>query len=485
MTMSRPPGQFEESEGESRRREGHTPRKTAPLDASQIAAAVQELRQSEAPLRAVFENTSDAITILDDEGRKVDANRGASLLYGLPKEELLGRSFLDFISPKHREDARRLWREGLERGELKGEYEIIRADGECRDVEFSLKANFIPHYHLSVLHDITERKQAEAAVRQSEKQLFQFLEAVPVAIFVLGANGKPYYANKAAQHVLGRGIAPEASPEDLGEIYQVYIAGTDEEYPAERLPIVRALAGEKAEADDLVIHRPDGKVPLQVSASPIFGDDGQVLYAIAAFNDISDRRQVESILEELAVRDELTGLYNRRYMVRFLKEEAKRCLRNGHFTSLVLLDMDHFKAINDAHGHPAGDEVLRQAAQLIRGHIRDMDRAVRFGGEEMALILPETTDSGAFIVAERIRGAVSTHIFTHGDPGKDPLAISATISAGIACLPADAKSPEMLVAAADHALYEAKAQGRNRTVVFNKSLLKTTILKTTPLTEVE
>ncbi|MDQ6694886.1 MAG: diguanylate cyclase [Chloroflexota bacterium] len=445
----------------------------------------QRESEGEGLYQAVFENALNAVSILDDHGLMIDANRATTVLYGLRKEELLGMSFLDFVSHAHKEDAQRLWEEGLKKGELRGEYHITRANGECREVDFAFKANLMPGRHLSILRDITERKQTEARVRDSERRLFQFLEALPVAVFVLDAHGHPYYANETAQHVLGIGVAPEATPDKLGEVYQAYIAGTEQEYPPERMPIVRALAGEKSTIDDMEIRSPDGIIPLQVSASPIYDEQGQLIYAIAAFNDISDRRQYESILQDLAIRDDLTGLYNRRFMGSLLKDEATRCLRYGRLSSLILLDIDHFKAVNDTRGHLVGDEVLRQVAELVCHHVRAVDRVVRYGGEEIAIILPETTDSGAYTVAERIRQAVDAHPFTSIISGKQQPPISTTISAGVATFPGDANSVEALIAAADQALYNAKSEGRNRTVVFSKSPLRTTILKSTSLVEDE
>src|SRR5262245_59714645 len=126
-----------------------------------------------------------------------------------------------------------------------------------------------------------------------EAQLFQFLEGVPVGIFVLDRNGKPLYANRTSQRILGRGVAPDAGISELSETYRAHLAGTDVEYPPHRMPIVRALAGESSMVDDIEIHHPDRVVPIQVWAAPIHDLDGSIAYAIAAFTDISERRRAE------------------------------------------------------------------------------------------------------------------------------------------------------------------------------------------------
>jgi diguanylate cyclase (GGDEF)-like protein len=159
-------------------------------------------------------------------------------------------------------------------------------------------------------------------------------------------------------------------------------------------------------------------------------------------------------LEELSIKDTLTGAYNRRYFSLRLREELTRHERSGEPTSLVLLDVDHFKHINDRWGHQAGDEALRTLAGLLLNHSRKFTVVARLGGDEFAVLLPSTTKVGAETYAERIRGTVE------GVPGRFPL----SVSAGIASLPDDAASADDLVRAADAALYEAKAQGRNRVV---------------------
>ncbi len=120
---------------------------------------------------------------------------------------------------------------------------------------------------------------------------------------------------------------------------------------------------------------------------------------------------------------------------------------------------------------------------MVRSKLRTMDRAVRYGGEEIAVILPETSDSGAYVVAEHIRQAVAEHPFFHTTTGEHRPPISATVSAGVASFPSDANSVGALIDAADQALYDAKSEGRNRTIVFSKSPLRTAVLKTMPLVE--
>lgn len=185
---------------------------------------------------------------------------------------------------------------------------------------------------------------------------------------------------------------------------------------------------------------------------------GELGYLTRVFNDMVARlRASRKGLERLSVTDSLTGLSNRRRMLEILNTEVMRSRRHKHALSLVMIDVDHFKKYNDTYGHPAGDRVLMQVAEIIRETLRNGDQAARYGGEEFLVVLPETERTGAVDVANRLRTRLAEQRF-----GSDDVAI--TLSAGTASFPADGETSEEVVAAADAALYEAKREGRNRVV---------------------
>jgi two-component system cell cycle response regulator len=161
--------------------------------------------------------------------------------------------------------------------------------------------------------------------------------------------------------------------------------------------------------------------------------------------------------EALSVTDDLTRLYNSRYLNQVLRKETKRASRSGRPLSLLFLDLDGFKSINDNHGHLYGSRALVEAAAVIKGSARETDVVARFGGDEFALILPDTGGEGAFAVGERIRERIAAHGFL-ADAGFD---IHLTVSVGVATLPDAAASAEALVEAADMAMYRVKASGKN------------------------
>lgn len=183
-------------------------------------------------------------------------------------------------------------------------------------------------------------------------------------------------------------------------------------------------------------------------------------------NELSLQRQLDEIndlqlqLHEQASRDPLTGLYNRRYLDATMARELERCKREDKPLSLMLLDIDHFKRINDTYGHPGGDEVLRKIALMLSERSRATDVVCRYGGEEFLLLLPNMPQAAARELAEQYRTTLEATPILFGE-----FSIRATSSIGIATYPDHGKSAEELIGCADQAMYRAKVNGRNRTVV--------------------
>jgi len=168
-----------------------------------------------------------------------------------------------------------------------------------------------------------------------------------------------------------------------------------------------------------------------------------------------------------AYRDELTGLYNYRYFNEHLDRELRRCERNGTPLSLLLVDVDDFKDYNDVHGHPAGNTLLVELARLFVGTVRETDSVSRYGGEEFAIVLPDTYKIDAKEIAERVRRVIeAANVPRPEGRGRD----STSISLGLATYPADARDPSGLVQCADKALYRAKADGKNRVVLYDQEI---------------
>ncbi|MES1254474.1 MAG: GGDEF domain-containing protein, partial [Acidobacteriota bacterium] len=161
--------------------------------------------------------------------------------------------------------------------------------------------------------------------------------------------------------------------------------------------------------------------------------------------------------EALSVTDDLTRLYNSRYLRRSLERETQRRARSGRPLSLLFVDLDDFKRVNDDHGHLCGSRALVEVAAVLKGTARGTDVVARYGGDEFAIILPDTGRDGALVVGERVRRALAEHRFLT-DEGLD---IRLTASVGIATLPDAARSVDQLIQAADSAMYRVKDSGKN------------------------
>ncbi len=189
-------------------------------------------------------------------------------------------------------------------------------------------------------------------------------------------------------------------------------------------------------------------------------EDMFVLSAVATQLIIAlENFQLYELTQKLSVTDELTGLHNYRYLQRRLKIEIGRAGRYKRSISLIMMDVDDFKPYNDAYGHIKGDRALAEIGQILKENSRELDIVARYGGEEFSMILPETDTSGAFVVAEKIREAISDHLFIGDEDNKN---VRLTMSFGVASYPRYASNEEELLKAADDALYLSKSHGRDR-----------------------
>jgi diguanylate cyclase (GGDEF)-like protein len=192
----------------------------------------------------------------------------------------------------------------------------------------------------------------------------------------------------------------------------------------------------------------------------LMAEDRLLLSAVA--NDLTvavENSELYKLTKRMAITDELTGLNNYRFMLQRLDDEIERARRFGRNLSLLMLDADDFKIYNDTHGHVAGDGALSDLATAMQNAVRDIDVVCRYGGEEFAILLPETDSDGAFVAAEKVREAVAGHLFADADGHRTE---HVTVSIGLSTFPRPAADREELLRQADDALYVAKRAGRNR-----------------------
>ena len=309
---------------------------------------------------------------------------------------------------------------------------------------------------VSIYTDMTERKRAEEEVRRTASFLQAVLDHLPFGMMVVDKSIRCRYWNRQSEALfelppgfIHQGIAME---EVLRQVAcnGIYGPGDIEEHVSRRLKILGGL-----EAHAVELTRPDGR-SLRVMGAPVL-IGGQAEGLVLLQEDITERKNHQATLERLATIDHLTGLLNRRAFLEATEREVRRAHRYGQPLAMIMLDIDHFKRINDGHGHPAGDEVLRRVAATCRGMLRDEDLMGRLGGEEFAITLVHPPLPQAAAVAERLRKAVSELVIEHGGSR-----ITVTISLGIAEIGESLNSLDHLVSMADGHLYTAKREGRNR-----------------------
>jgi two-component system, cell cycle response regulator len=258
-------------------------------------------------------------------------------------------------------------------------------------------------------------------------------------------------------------VGVHADREDLA-----LLAALKERATPRFLPVIMLCAGDDAVAWALALHAgADDVLPRGVGGAELAARAASLL-RIQAAQDALQREKAE--LERLSTTDPLTGLMNRRYFQRRLDQEVERASRHGGAVSVVLMDLDHFKAVNDRYGHPVGDAALREVAECVRGSLRRVDEVTRWGGEELAIILPGTDRAGAQIVADRLLRALRSRPALLAPPLRGarprPEAVQLTASLGVAAYPCpEARRADDLFKLADAALYRAKDTGRNRVCV--------------------
>jgi diguanylate cyclase (GGDEF)-like protein/PAS domain S-box-containing protein len=294
-------------------------------------------------------------------------------------------------------------------------------------------------------NEVLEQRVLERTreLHEREARLSTVLEASPVGVaIVMAADGRPLFANSRIMQLLGHS-SDDASPSAFLEpslLAEVMRQGRIEDY-------------------ELTVTRPDGQYNcalLSARRMTVAGDEAVLMWLY----DITRRKELEHDLLRHATIDHLTGVPNRRHFIDLAEQELVRSQRYARPVCLLMLDIDHFKKINDTYGHQAGDDALRAVATASREALRTSDSIGRLGGEEFAILLPETTIDHAEATAERIRLAVARLAL----PQADGSLLSMSVSLGVTGIREDEPTVDIALARADKALYYAKAGGRNRAV---------------------
>ncbi len=309
-----------------------------------------------------------------------------------------------------------------------------------------------PAYREELKIALEELGRARAALRWMEQRHFVLVEAMEEGVVILDEHGQLGTFNSAARRLVGE---PEAIARWLwGADSQARVPGR---HPATET----LLDGRPRTGVEMQVSGPDGVTRwLNVNARAVFDmDSGKVAAVLCSFSDITSHKHLEFELERQATRDPLTGVYNRRYIERRLAEEFERARRSDEPLAFVVLDLDHFKAINDRHGHLTGDRVLKRFADILTLSLRAHDLVGRLGGDEFCAVLPGATGENAREAISRCLADLAA--MRHDREGGLP---PVTGTAGIAQFAGEA-TPQQLIEKADRALYGAKQAGRGRVML--------------------
>lgn len=424
--------------------------------------AERELYESKVKLEAIFQCTCGGIRAIDMDYKIIDQNKEMGLLCGIEKtkavEEKCSGLFHSSFCDTDKCTLRQIL-SGVERVEI--ETEKTTDDGKI--IPVSLIATPLKNEEGKIVgviegfQDITRCRQAEDALRESELRYRTTLDSMGDAIHVVGPDFRIELFNAAIKQwckelglgvdIIGRSVFetfPFLSDKALGEYQKVFDTGEiliTEEYNKIK----------------------DREIITKTRKIPIF-EKNKVVHVVTVVKDITKRKKMDEEkekltkeLKRLARTDGLTGILNRQYLDKRLESEAQRAKRYGHLLSVIMLDIDHFKEVNDNFGHQMGDKVLKMIAKSIKETIRANDFVGRYGGEEFFVVCVETAMDEATRVAERIRAAIEQL------QAKDEkrLPVKVTASFGVAQYN-ESETLDSLLTRVDNVLYKAKNEGRNR-----------------------
>lgn len=323
---------------------------------------------------------------------------------------------------------------------------LSRSMADLRQLNGDLEQTVAERTH-ALENEVIERRLAEQEARRERDFSHSLIDALPGIFLLVGEDGRLLFWNAQLELATGFDAATLRrlpAVECFKSDYRETLAGE----------FLRAFVSGRASLEADLINS-EGGLPCQLSIQRLPGERGMRLIAVGI--DVSERRALEIELERQAQSDALTGLVNRGHFLRVAERELLRTRRYGYGLSLLMMDVDWFKSINDRFGHQVGDRALRTLADLCRDSLREVDTVGRLGGEEFAALLPGTDLNAALAAAERLRVAVEASVLVLEDGNQ----VSLSLSIGVAQL-SEVDSLDSLMERADRGLYQAKRSGRNR-----------------------
>ena len=414
---------------------------------------------------SIVENSDDAIIASDRAGRIVAWNRGAEQIYGYSTREAVGRELETTVPVERAGEEKEILRRVLD-GDAVAHFETTRVRSDGSEFDASVSASPVRDSSglvvagAVIVRDVSARKHAERALREAEERFHRAFEAAPIGMAILDLEGRFASVNDALCELTGY------SEEELGVTSLPSISHPDELPATEQaLDALRAGQTETRQAEVRYL-RPAGPPRWVAEHITVIPDvEGQPLHLLLQAQDVTERRDYEDRLQHMADHDPLTGLFNRRRFERELERQAEHMRRYGEPGAAIVIDLDHFKYINDSLGHAAGDELIISAAGALRDRVRATDVLARLGGDEFAVLLPRATEAEAVQVGEEICKAIRAKATVFDGSRR----LKSTASVGVACFEPDGGdlSGEDVIVNADLAMYDAKEAGRDRVATYS------------------
>ncbi len=422
-------------------------------------------KQSEHYLRDITSALGEGLLVVNKEALVEYVNTAACSILGYNEAEIMGRNAHELFHHSHHDQipypielCKNMKVIQTEQPYVSDDDYFWRRDGTSFPVSLITTPIKLKQNKKGVVvafHDITESIQERNRLREMQAAI----EQSPASVLIVDRNKNIIYVNP--QITKSTGYTEEELRGQKTKIFRGDLT------PGGVLTdLWKTIISGSPWKGELLYRRKDGSVFWQSwSIAPVFDDHGVIQHFVGVGEDITEKKKLQSLLQEMSYLDGLTGVANRRRFDDFLKLEWDRASRYAKPLAIIMMDIDFFKLYNDSLGHLAGDDALKRVAQALKSKVlRTTDLLARYGGEEFSCILPDTEIKAATIFAEALRQAVCAMELPHPD---SEVSRYITISIGVACFIPLKDEPYSLLALADKALYHAKELGRNRVEVMD------------------